>query len=134
MSIESGLILSEAFTHTRDFLTKIKLRSLRKGVWFRALSRLERMIADLTIKCVERARSVLLRGTIVRIVSKLLEALKSRFLSEVDALGRKLADRFGRVAQRLGFGEAMNWVENPDYMRYLGIVEINKPRIFRTCF
>ena len=65
---------------TKQDLLKIRSRALRTRVWFSALSRVERAIVDLTIKCVEKIRSNVLAGTISVIVSKLLESLEEDFM------------------------------------------------------
>jgi len=45
---------------TREALVKLRLKALRRGVWFRDLKHSERKLLDLTIRVVQRVRSFLL--------------------------------------------------------------------------
>ena len=118
------------FALNRDRLSKIRQRSLRRGILYRALNRLERSILDLTIRCVEEVRSQLLIKTLINLVSKLSEALKSRFLSRVEEVGRPLAKRISIMAQSLGCEDASRWGEDPFFIRYLGVKALNTCKIY----
>jgi uncharacterized membrane-anchored protein YjiN (DUF445 family) len=110
---------------TRQDLVRIKSRALRTRVWFRALSKVERAIIDLTIKCVEEIRSLTLENTISSIIDKMLESLENRFLSKVEKAGRILAENLGNIAQRWGNKTASNWKRDKNFIIYLGVNRIN---------
>jgi MoxR-like ATPase len=118
------------FALDRDLLVKIRGRSLRRRVLYRALSRLERSILDLTIRCVEKVRSQVLFDALMNMVSKLSEALKSRFLSRVEEVGRPLARRMSIIAQSLGYRDASEWGDDPSFIRYLGVKALNTCKIY----
>ncbi|MFX0069357.1 MAG: hypothetical protein ACFE7I_09820, partial [Candidatus Hodarchaeota archaeon] len=68
-----------------DTVVKVRLRAIRKGVWFRVLSRVERGLVDLTLKVTDRIRSRTLAEAVGSVVKKLMDALESK----VDRLMRQ---------------------------------------------
>jgi hypothetical protein len=117
---------------TREGLAKLKTIAVRRGLWFKVLSALERAVVDLTLKVVERVRSSVLKEALKSIASKVVEALKSRsFKERAMAIGRALAERIAYVAERLGNKRAREWVEDPSFVMYLGVSWLNTPPMFR---
>jgi DNA primase large subunit len=105
---------------------------VRRRLWFKVLSAAERAIVDLTLKVVERVRSSVLKEVLKSIASKLIEALKSRsFKERAMAIGRVLAERHARIAERLGNKRAREWAEDPNFVMYLGASWLNTPRMFK---
>lgn len=105
---------------------KIKSKALRTRVWFRALSKVERAIVDLTIKCVEEVRSLTLQSALSGIVCKIIEALEDHFRVKVEKIGRQIAKNLGNVAQRWGNKTASNWKDDRHFILYLGVNSINQ--------
>jgi len=105
---------------TKQDLVKIKSRALRTRVWFRTLSKIERAIIDLTIKCVEKIRSQTLESALSGIVSKILDALENSLLSKIEKVGRQLAENLSNIAQKWGNQNACNWKRDKDFIIYLG--------------
>ena len=62
----------------REKLRLLKLKAKRTGVWFKALTNLDRVLIDLVIKVVDRVRSVKLAKSLSTVVRKLEEALENR--------------------------------------------------------
>jgi len=62
----------------REKLRLLKLKAKRTGVWFKALTTLDRVLIDLVIKVVDRVRSVKLAKSLSTVVRKLEEALENR--------------------------------------------------------
>jgi len=62
----------------REKLRLLKLKAKRTGVWFKALTNLDRVLIDLVIKVVDRVRSVKLATSLSAVVRKLEEALENR--------------------------------------------------------
>jgi hypothetical protein len=125
-------LLTPLDVSNREVLAKLKTIAVRRGLWFRVLSALERAVVDLTLKVVERVRSSVLRGILKSIASKVVEALKSRsFKERAMAIGRALAERLARIAERLENKRAREWAEDPNFVMYLGVSWLNTPPVFR---
>jgi len=117
---------------SREGLAKLKAIAVRRGLWFKILSALERAVVDLTIKVVERVRSSTLRSILKSIASKVIEVLKSRsFKERALAIGRVLVERFVRIAERLGCKRAKEWTRDPGFVMYLGVSWLNTSPVFR---
>jgi len=110
---------------TKQGLTKIKSRAVRNRVWYDVLSRAERAIVDLTIRCVEKVRSPILAKTITQILGKISKTLAKPFLSKAQEIGRDLARRLGKVAEKWGNKEAPNWYNDNEFTRFLGVTALN---------
>jgi len=110
---------------SRQGLEKIRIRALRKGVWFKALSRVERSIVDLTIRCVDQVRSNVLMKTVVAILDKLLETLEEEYLKRVERLGQEIAQKICEIAARWGNPHAWLWKYDSRFIKYLGINAAN---------
>jgi len=104
---------------------KIKAKALRRRVWFRALSRVERCIVDLTIRCVERVRSPVLERTILNIINKILKTLESGFLEKVNKVGSAVAEKVCRIALGWGNRNGSRWKHDSSFIRFLGINAVN---------
>ena len=104
---------------------KIKAKALRRRVWFRALSRVERCIVDLTIRCVEKVRSPFLARTILNIINKILKTLESGFLQKVNKVGSAIAEKVSRIALGWGNVSASSWKHDSDFIRFLGVSLVN---------
>jgi hypothetical protein len=125
-------LLTPLDVSNREGLAKLKTIAVRRGLWFKVLSALERAVVDLTLKVVERVRSSVLKEALKSIASKVVEALKSRsFKERAMAIGRALAERLVRIAERLGNKRAREWAEDPSFVMYLGVSWLNTPPMFR---
>jgi hypothetical protein len=125
-------LLTPLDVSSREGLAKLKTIAVRKGLWFKVLSAVERAVVDLTLKVVERVRSSVLKEALKSIASKVVEALKSRsFKERAMAIGRALAKRIACVAERLGNKRAREWAEDPGFVMYLGASWLNTPPMFR---
>ena len=125
-------LLTPLDVSNREGLAKLKTLAVRRGLWFKVLSAVERAVVDLTLKVVERVRSSVLKEVLKSIASKVVEALKSRsFKERAMAIGRALAERLVRIAERLGNKRAREWAEDPRFVMYLGVSWLNTPPMFR---
>lgn len=111
---------------SRQSLLHLKIKALRLNVWFKALSRTERAIMDLTLKCVEQIRSQTLGAAISVIMNKIFDALKSRFLSDAEKIGREMAEKLGELAEKWGHDEASSWKFDKCFIRFLGVNIVNQ--------
>jgi hypothetical protein len=110
---------------TNQGLTKIKTRAMRSGVWFRLLSRADRAVLDLTIRCVYRVRSRVLARTISEIIRRVLRTLEANFLEKAEKVGRSIADRLSKIAVKWGNKNAYMWTDNRGFIQFLGVNTLN---------
>lgn len=104
---------------------KARARALRQRTWFKALSRTERSIVELTIKCVERIRSRVLARIVSGIVAKILKTLKPSFLENAMRVGREIADEVCGIALEWGNVKASRWKHDLAFIRFLGVNTVN---------
>jgi len=117
----------------REDVVKLKTLAVRRGLWFKALSALERATVDLTIRVVEKVRSSTLRSVLKSIASKVMEGLKARaFKERAVAIGRVLLERLVRIAEKLGCKGAGEWARDPGFVMYLGVSWLNTSPVFRS--
>jgi len=114
---------------SRGYLLSVRLRAIRRGVWWRVLCRVERATFDLTIRVVDCVRSRLLSEILMKIVGKLEEALNAVEL-RVARVGRPVALKLSRLAVGWGYLEARSWASDRSFMRYLAIMSLSDSRTF----
>ena len=110
---------------TRSEMIKVKTRALRRGIWFRALTKTDRACVDLAIIVVERIRSRLLQKVLFSIIKKLDEIMESQIHRLMSEVGVNLAKKVGRIAQMWGNESAVRWAEDSGFIRYLTITYLN---------
>jgi len=115
-------------------LALLKRRALRKGVWFRVLSPIERSIYDLTMRAVDTIKSGKLLTTIRAIIEKLKNALESPVSALTRTIGRQLTNMIARVAHSWGHQEALEWASDEQFAKYLAICYMNMPEYYRGQF
>ena len=106
-------------------LAKLRLRAIRRGVWFRALGDVERKLLDLTIAVVERVHSVRLAKLVSSIVERLLCAVEGRLSRLVRVRGRGLAEKLSRVAVGWGNESAVCWATDLGFIEYLAVAGVD---------
>jgi len=106
---------------TRQALERTRRKALRHRCWFKVLSRLERGIIELTIRCVEEVKSIGLRSTLTKILIRLVQAFGPGYLNIAESMGRPLAGRISRLAQSWGNALAAEWEDDTTFIRYLGV-------------
>jgi hypothetical protein len=104
---------------------------MRRGVWFRVLTRAERAQIELTTRVVKRIRSFFLARVVTSIVEKLLDAMESKVTRLMREVGPALARKLSRTAQEWGNKLAHQWAEDPGFLQYLTINYMNTPASFR---
>lgn len=113
-------------------LARLRLKAMRKGVWFRVLSRLERGLMSLTLKVIDRVRSRVLAKALRSIVKKLLKALESRVSLLMRKVGVPLARKLSRIAEMWGNSSAGKWVRDRCFVRFLAVMHMNDPGVFKV--
>jgi len=109
----------------KNELAKIKAKAMRRGIWFRVLTKAERGQMELTMKIVKRIRSLFLAKVVTSIVKKLLDAMESKVVRLMREIGQALARKLSRIAQKLGNKLAHQWVTDPGFVQYLTINYMN---------
>jgi hypothetical protein len=111
---------------SKDELVMMRVKALRGGVWFKVLSEVERSTVNLAIRVVEKVvKSSLLARLMMGIIDKLKQATESRFLRMVGKVGLPLARKLSGIAQVWGNKSASQWAEDPGFIRYLTIMQMN---------
>lgn len=113
-------------------LAKIKTKAMRRGIWFRVLTRAERAQIDLTMKIAKRIRSVILAKVVTRIVKKLLDAMKGKVAQLMKEVGQALAQKLSKTAQKWGNKTAPYWETDSSFIQYLTVTYLNTPTMFKS--
>jgi len=110
---------------TTNQLSKLKLKAIRAGVWFKALPRLDRVLVDLTIKVADSIRSSLLAKSIFEVVTKLEPLFEGKFIRLARTVGQKLAEKASLIAQAWGNLAAKSWSTDHSFAVYLAVMQAN---------
>ena len=102
-------------------LAETKKIALRRRIWFKSLSRIERGIIDLTIKYIDNVKSTKLAKVLTVIINKLQTTMKSRFDHLVGTIGFKIAKKISEIASLWGNKNAYLWDNDPAFARFLVI-------------
>jgi hypothetical protein len=105
--------------------------AVRRGLWFKALSALERAVVDLTIRVVEMVRSPTLREALRFTASKIVNAFKARSFRKRAIIIGRFSLRAVHIAGRLGNKSASKWAKDLSFVMYLGVSWLNTPPILR---
>jgi hypothetical protein len=116
----------------RERLLKLKLKAIRRRVWFRALSRIDRVLVDLTIRVVDVVRSSRLSEALFSVVKKLEDGLEGRVSRAMKEVGFSLARKLSLLAQKWGNVLARNWMFDMSFVKFLAIMHINNSRVFKA--
>lgn len=110
---------------TTNQLSKLRLKAIRAGVWFKALHRIDRALVDLTIKVAESIHSSLLAKSILKVVSKLEHLVEGKFARLARTIGQKLAEKTSLFAQAWGNLSARSWATDRSFALYLAVMQAN---------
>jgi hypothetical protein len=116
-------------------LETLRKKALRRGLWFKTLSSVERGIVDLCIKVKRNldVKSVTLLRVLTEIVKKIAQVLKSSSHVESWIKGFKMAFQASQLAVSWGYKEACTWAQDLNYITYLAKVWA-KPNIYNAMF
>jgi len=112
---------------TGQFLSRVRSKAIRRGVWFRALDTLERGILTLASHVVDRVESVVLGVEIVKILKKLNDAMKSEFTKWMEQYGFIKVKKLAAQAMEWGNRDAIQWISEVSYIEYVTMLESYKP-------
>ena len=103
-------------------LANAKKTALRRGVWFRSLSRIERGVIDLTIRYVANIKSTKLAKVVTAIIEKLQTATENRLERLVRTIGLALTQKLSKIAISWGNKSASQWANDRSYAKYLLLI------------
>ena len=104
---------------------RVKTQALRQRVWYKVISRVERAIIDLTIRCVERIRSPVLARAVSAIMRKILTTLREGFMERAENVGRRAVEKLYVLAERWGNRSSSDWKQDEGFVRFLGVIALN---------
>lgn len=113
-------------------LARLRIKALRRGLWFRILTRSERALIELSIRVVDRVRGLFLAKMLLSIMQKLLNAMEGIVARSMRTVGRSMAERLSCIAQSWGNESAVGWVEDRGFLQYLVVTHINTPTLFKS--
>ena len=111
-------------------LIKFKCKAIRAGVWFKALTRIDRVLIDLAIKVTQSIRSPSLAKCIVSITRKLEGLLENRLERAMKEIGFPLARKLSLFAMKWGNRRAQEWAEDVGFVKYLAAMKLNEHPLY----
>jgi hypothetical protein len=75
-------------------------------------------------------RSIALGRILVKIIRKLRDAMKSQFIRRMEEYGLRRAREAARQALEWGYRAAWGWASDLGFVRYLTLMDMNKPSLF----
>lgn len=117
---------------TRSKLVNLRAKAIRRGIWYRVLTRAERAYIELTIKVINVVRSHFLGKVLTSVIRKLLNAMESKVACFMREAGRPLAQKISRIAQNWGNASASQWVKNRGFIQYLAVTYMNAQSVFKS--
>ena len=115
---------------TGKYLSSIKKKAMRKGVWYSTLDRVERGIISLTVHILDKVESEILGVELVKILVKLVKASKSEFVRRIEEYGWGKANDLADFAVEWGNISAKKWAENAGFAMYLTLIDLTQPSEF----
>ena len=112
-------------TFVRENLRLLKLKAKRHGVWFKALSRLDRALVNLTIKVADKVRSLRLIKALSRVLKKMEEAFENEISQAIRHVGFPLARKIGFLAKKWGNPYGESWMSDVSFAKFLAVMHIN---------
>jgi hypothetical protein len=112
-------------------LIRLRAKAHRRGVWYKALSRIEQALMNLAIRVVEKVRSRVLARSLTSVVEKLLHSMESQVAYLIRSVGCPLAERLSAIAQKWGNNSAKYWVQDRGFLQYLAVTQKNLSSLFR---
>jgi hypothetical protein len=106
-------------------LHDLKYKAMRSGLWFKTLSRIDRVLVNVTLKVAKSVHSAALAKALYSVMEKLESAFKNRVWDVVRKIGFPLAQKLSVLAQKWGNYYARNWVFDESFAKFLAIMHMN---------
>ena len=105
--------------------------ALRRRIWFKTLSRIERAQVDLTIQVVLKVQSKVLKNILTNILLKISRIVESQGSCLEKNVGRSLAKNLSLIATSWGYRSAENWPQDEGFVQFLTINHMHAPIAFK---
>jgi hypothetical protein len=105
--------------------------ALRRRIWFKTLSRIERAQVDLTIQVVRKVQSKVLKNILSNILQKISRIVESQGSCLEKNVGRLMARKLSLIATSWGYRSAENWPQDEGFVQFLTINHMHAPRAFK---
>lgn len=86
---------------------------------------------DLTVKVVDKVKSILLAKVLRSIIVRLFDAMESQVKRLMRDVGTNLAHKIGEIGKKLGCKSAENWANDQGFIKFLTITYMNTPRLYK---
>jgi hypothetical protein len=100
-------------------LTATKKMALRRKIWFKAITVVERGVLDLVVRYVGTIRSPKLAMIVTAILDKLTLAMESTVDRLIRTVGMSLSQKISAIAVSWGNQSAHKWADDHDFARFL---------------
>ena len=122
------------------FVSPITLKSLvvarrialRRRIWFKTLSRIERAQVDLTIQVVPKVQSKVLKNILTNILHKISRIVESQGSCLEKNVGRLMAKKLSLIATSWGHRSAANWPQDEGFVQFLTINHMHMSKTLRV--
>ncbi len=108
----------------RNLLT-LKQKALRRGLWYKAINRLDRLLVNLTLKVSRNIQSKTLLTELLVVVQKLQTASESKLEHAIRTVGFPLAQKLSIFAKNWHCTLAEKWATDKGFACYLAIMNLN---------
>ncbi len=114
------------FTLSKTDMTRLKLKAIRSGVWFRSLKMIDRALMNAVLRVVnDGIRSVNLARAICSVINLLNDALQNQTRKPSGQTGFRLARKLSQIAEKWGNFSAASWGNDVSFARFLTIMQVN---------
>ncbi len=120
-----GFDVGDVMFLKRCDLVRLKCKALRRGVWFKILSKIERSLIDLAIVTVRKVRSFVLARSVAVVVKKLVDTVETELQRQIQTIGFPLARKLSRIAQSWGNASAFHWASDLGFARFLAVCAVS---------
>jgi hypothetical protein len=103
----------------KEELINARARALRKRIWYTAISKVERGIINLTLKCIKKVTSNRLILILNKIVTKIKRFLKHS--NKIEQEGFLKANINIKIACSWGNVKAKKWIEDSSFRICVGL-------------
>lgn len=106
--------------------------ALRRRIWFKTLSRIERAQVDLTIQVVLKVQSKVLKNILTNILQKISRIVESQGSCLEKNVGRSMAKKLSLIATSWGYRSAENWPQDEGFVQFLTINHMHMSKTLRV--
>jgi len=106
--------------------------ALRRRIWFKTLSTIERAQVDLTIQVVQKVQSTVLKNTLSDILQKIFRIVEPQVSRLEKSVGRFIARKLSLIATSWGYKSAENWPQDEGFVQFLTVNHMHMPKTLKV--